>query len=133
MHDAVWVFDSVCVLCSRGVQFTLKHERKPSIRFVAIGSKEGRRLASQNGINPDDPATFLFIENGQVKEKSDGVIALSQHLRGPIRLCWILKGVPKPLRDAIYDVVARNRYRIFGQMDQCLVPDQDQRHRFVLV
>jgi predicted DCC family thiol-disulfide oxidoreductase YuxK len=129
---AIWVFDGVCVLCSRGVQFTLKHEKTASIKFVAIQSDEGRALALDNGIDPDDPISFLFIENGQVLEKSDAIIALSRHLKGPARIALILKVVPKRLRDAGYLFVAHNRYRLFGKTDICMMPPANQSDRFVL-
>ncbi len=129
---AIWVFDSVCVLCSRGLQYTLKHEKAPSIKFVAIQSAEGRKLAQNNGIDPDDPSSFLFVENGAALEKTDAIIALSKHLTGPARVASILKVIPRPIRDAAYLFIARNRYRIFGKTDTCIVPSANQRERFVL-
>ncbi len=128
----IWLFDGVCVLCSRGVQYTLRHEKAPLIRFVAIQSDAGRALARQHGVDPDDPTTFLFIENGKALEKSDAVIALTQHLTGPARLGLVLRFVPRVIRDAAYGIIARNRYKVFGQTDTCMIPHPDQRDRFVL-
>ena len=129
---AIWLFDSVCLLCSWGVQYTLKHEKSPSTKFVAIQSGEGRLLAQNNGIDPDDPTSFLFIENGVALEKTDAIIALSKHLRGPAQFAVILMVIPRRLRDAAYLFIAHNRYRIFGKTDICIVPPVDQRERFVL-
>jgi predicted DCC family thiol-disulfide oxidoreductase YuxK len=129
---AIWVFDCVCVLCSRGVQYTLKHEKAASIKFVAIQSGEGRLLAQSKGIDPDDPTSFLFIEDGQALEKTDAIIALSKHLKGPAQIAVILKIIPRRIRDAAYLFIARNRYRIFGKTDICIVPPVNQRERFVL-
>lgn len=129
---SIWVFDSQCVLCECGVQYTLKHERAASIRFVAIQSTEGRALAATHGINADDPTSFLFIENGQVLEQSDAIIALSHHLAGPVRFVAFAKPLPKGLRDFAYRLVARNRYRLFGRKDTCIVPSAEARHRFSL-
>ena len=130
--NSIWVFDSVCVLCSRGVQYTLKHEKAASIKFVAIQSGEGRLLAQSKGIDPDDPTSFLFIEDGQALEKTDAIIALSKHLKGPAQIAVILKIIPRRIRDAAYLFIARNRYRIFGKTDICIVPPVNQRERFVL-
>ncbi|MEL6596568.1 MAG: DCC1-like thiol-disulfide oxidoreductase family protein [Pseudomonadota bacterium] len=129
---AIWLFDSDCVLCTRGVQYTLKHEKEPTIRFVAITSDEGRALAIQHGLDPDDPTSFLFIDDGQVYDASDAVIALSRHLKGPARALPLLRLLPKALRDAGYRVFARNRYRLFGKVESCITPTPQQRHRFVL-
>lgn len=133
---AIWVFDSHCVLCEGGVRYTLKHEKTDSIRFVALQSREGRDLAVRHGLDPDDPATFLFIENGKALEKSDAVIALSRHLNGPAGIATfiapLVRILPKGIRDFAYEIVARNRYRLFGRKDTCIVPSAENRHRFSL-
>ncbi|WP_299726496.1 DCC1-like thiol-disulfide oxidoreductase family protein [uncultured Tateyamaria sp.] len=131
-NDAIWLFDSQCVLCSWGVQFTLRHEKAATIRFVAIQSDEGRALARQHDVDPDDPATFLFIEDGRALEASDAVIALAQHLKGLAWVARLCRLIPRSWRDAAYRCVARNRYILFGQTTHCIVPAADQRHRFVL-
>lgn len=130
--DPIWLFDSDCVLCSRAVRYTLRHETSPRIRFVAIQSDAGRALAESHGVDPDDPTTFLFVENGQALEKSDAVIALSRYLNGPARVLPVFRFVPKAVRDAAYGFIARNRYKIFGKTDGCMIPRPDQRNRFVL-
>lgn len=132
MVQAIWLFDGVCVLCSGSVQFTLRNERGPTIRFVAIQSAEGRDLALTHGIDPDNPDSFLFIENGRALAKSDGVIALARHLSSPAS--WLRGAIvlPRFLRDALYDLVARNRYRLFGRKTSCMLPDPAQHHRFSL-
>lgn len=126
----IWLFDSKCVLCSWGVQYTLRHEKAQNIRFVAIQSGEGRALAERHGVDPDDPATFLFVEKGAALEKSDA--ALARHLSGPASLLPTFTWAPKRWRDAIYSAIANNRYRLFGKTDICLAPHPDHRHRFVL-
>lgn len=131
-EGAVWLYDGVCVLCSGGVRYTLRHERDHAIRFVAIQSREGRELAMRHGIDPDEPESFLFIERGRALAKSDGVLALIAHLNGPVRLLLAGHGLPKSLRDWLYDRVARNRYRIFGRKTACEMPDPAQRQRFSL-
>ena len=129
---AIWLFDSHCVRCEGGVQFTLRYERAPTIRFVAVTSEEGRALARQNGLDPDDPTTFLFIEGGRALDRSDGVIALASHLTGPARLGVILQLLPKRLRDYGYSLIAKHRYRLFGRKNTCIVPGPDVRDRFTL-
>ena len=128
----VWLYDGVCVLCSGGVHYTLRHERDHAIRFVAIQSGEGRMLALTHGIDPDDPESFLFIEDGKALGKSDGVLALVAHLGGPARLLLVGGVLPRSVRDWLYDRVARNRYRLFGQKTACEMSDPARRHRFSL-
>ncbi len=128
----IWLYDGVCVLSSGGVRYTLRHERDQAIRFVAIQSREGRELARAHGIDPDEPDSFLFVENGRALAKSDGVLALARHLDGPARLLLLGQALPKRWRGWLYDRVARNRYRLFGQKASCELPDPAVRHRFTL-
>jgi len=130
--DPVWLYDSGCVLCSAAVAHTLRWERDPRIRFVAIQSREGRALAANHGIDPENPETFLFIEHGMAHPKLEGVIALARHLNGPGRMIIGLGILPRPARDWVYDRIARNRYRWFGKRESCLKPNAATRSRFVL-
>lgn len=131
-QQAIWLFDSVCVLCNGAISTALRYEKAPSIDFVSIHSPSGRAIAQKYNIDPDDPDTFLFLDNGRAYVKSDGVIALSKHMRAPFS--WIRFGVilPKAFRDILYDLVARNRYRLFGKLETCRVPTEAERARFTV-
>jgi predicted DCC family thiol-disulfide oxidoreductase YuxK len=120
----IWLFDGVCVLCSGAVRHVLKHERHGEMRFVAIQSGEGKTLARQYGIDPENPDSALA--------KSDGVLALLGHINGPARVLRVGRILPRFFRDWIYDRVARNRYSMFGKSAACMMPDRDLRERFVL-
>ena len=129
---AIWLFDGMCGFCSWSVRFLLAHERDPSTVFVAIQSRRGRDIATRHGIDPDVPSTFLFIENDRALEKSDGLIALAKHLHWPWRALQWGEVIPKGIRDSLYDVLARNRYRILGRKEACELPPPSHRARFVL-
>ena len=129
---AILVFDSQCVLCDGGVRYTLKHEKRASIRFVAIQSSKGQALAFENDLDPEDPSSFLFIEHGRALQKSDAVIAMSAHLNGLARMVSLTKILPKVVRDFLYGLVAKHRYRIFGRLDACMMPSAEQEGRFSL-
>lgn len=131
-RGAVWLYDGLCGFCSWSVRFLLAHERSPSSRFIAIQSTLGRQIASRHGIDPDTPSTFLFIEGGHAYAKSDGVIALAAHLRWPWRALRALRVAPKAWRDGLYDVLARNRFRILGRKQACDLPPAHVRARFVV-
>ena len=102
------------------------------MRFVAITSVEGRALARAHGLDPDDPQSFLFVADGRVHAGSDGVLVLASHLAGPFGWLRWFGWVPRSLRDPLYRLVARHRYRLFGRTEACMVPDPMERHRFVL-
>jgi predicted DCC family thiol-disulfide oxidoreductase YuxK len=126
--DDVILYDGICVFCSRWIRFVATRDTAARFRFTPIQSTYGTRLAQAFGINPDDPDTNAVVHGGVAYFKSDAALTVLSHLRG-----WewtqVLLTVPKPLRDAAYDMVARNRYRIFGKYDTCFVPDVAMRAR----
>jgi predicted DCC family thiol-disulfide oxidoreductase YuxK len=119
------LFDGVCVLCSRGCHFVSKRDRRGYFRFVAIQLAEGRPLADQLGIDPDRPDSFAFVANGQGYVKSEAVLRIARELPR-WRWTWVFHFIPRVIRDAIYDLVARNRYRWFGRRDACILPNSDR-------
>lgn len=133
MNEApIYLFDDVCVLCSRGVHYVLKYETQPDIRFVSIQSKEGRKLAQAHNINPDDPHTFIYAEGDKIYTLSTAVLKLAKRVGGWGRWFLWTEIIPKPIRDWVYSRIANNRYRLFGKLDHCYVPSSEDRHRFVL-
>ena len=128
--DDVILYDGVCVFCSRWVRFVATRDFDRRFRFTAIQSGYGARLAQAFGIDPEDPDTNAVIHGGIAWFKSDAALTVLCHLSG-----WgwvrVLFSVPKPLRDAVYNLVARNRYRIFGRYEACFVPDAELRARVI--
>jgi predicted DCC family thiol-disulfide oxidoreductase YuxK len=126
--DDVILYDGVCVLCSRWVRFVARRDVSRRFRFTAIQSGYGTRLAEAFGIDPANPDTNAVIHSGVAYFKSDAALTVLGALPG-WRWVGVLRRVPKPLRDALYNLVARNRYRIFGKYDACFVPDAELRAR----
>jgi predicted DCC family thiol-disulfide oxidoreductase YuxK len=126
--DDVILYDGVCVFCSRWVRFVAARDVDRKFRFTAIQSGYGARLARAFGIDPNDPDTNAVVHGGVAYFKSDAVLTVLSDLPG---WGWVrmLRAVPKPLRDAVYSLVARNRYRIFGKYEACFVPDAEMRGR----
>jgi predicted DCC family thiol-disulfide oxidoreductase YuxK len=126
--DDVILYDGVCVFCSRWIRFVASRDVARRFRFTAIQSGYGTRLARAFGINPDDPDTNAVVHGGVAYFKSDGALTVLSNLPG---WGWVraLRFVPKPLRDAVYNLVAGNRYRIFGKYEECFMPDASLRAR----
>jgi predicted DCC family thiol-disulfide oxidoreductase YuxK len=126
--DDVILYDGVCVFCSRWIWFVASRDRDKRFRFTAIQSDYGARLARAFGIDPADPDTNAVIHGGVAYFKSDAALTVLSSLPA-----WgwtrVFFAVPKPLRNAVYNLVAKNRYRIFGKYDQCFVPDAEMRER----
>jgi predicted DCC family thiol-disulfide oxidoreductase YuxK len=130
LPNGLILFDGVCVLCSRSVQFVLRRDRDRWFRFAPIQSPYGRALALRFGISPDVPETNAVIVRGRGNFKADSA---SEVLRRLPLWTWarVFPLVPRRLRDFVYDRVAQNRYRLFGRTESCLVPAPDLRFRFI--
>ena len=129
--DNVVIFDGVCKLCARSVRFILNHEDHQLLRFAPLQSVAGARLMREFGFDPKDAKTFVLIAKGTTYTKSDAAIEVARYFRRPWRLLRALKVVPRPLRDWLYDLVARNRYGWFGRLDSCIVPTPETAARFL--
>jgi len=128
----VLLFDGSCGLCDGVVQFLIARDSRRALRFAPLQSPVGRRLLATHGFPADEvPGSMVYIENGRALTQSRAALALVRRLDG----CWPLLGVfrlvPAIIRDPIYRVVARNRYRWFGHADSCRLPDPSQRDRFL--
>ncbi len=129
--DGLMVFDGVCNFCSAQVQFILRADRQGAIRFTATQSPYGQYLAKELGLDAENPSTFIFFDNGRPLYKSDAAIAIFKRLRRPWRWLGIIAILPRALRDGAYALIARNRYRLLGRRDECMVPSPAQRARFI--
>lgn len=128
--DGLILFDGVCVFCSRWVRFVIDHDPARRFSFVAIQSPRGRALAERFRIDVEVPQTNAIILDGQAWFKSDAALKVLGGLPGS--QAWgALRAVPRWLRDPLYDLIARNRYRIFGRAETCRAPSPGDRARFL--
>lgn len=130
-NGPVVVFDGVCALCSGWVRFLLRQDRRGVFRFAAMQDTVGRELLIAHGIDPEDPVSFLLVDGSAAWHDSDGVIEVLRRLGGIWRIATLLRVIPQRLRDAAYRFLARNRYRVFGRSDTCMLPSPGTRDRFL--
>lgn len=128
--DGLILFDGVCVFCSRWARFVIDRDPEARFQFLAIQSARGRAMAARYGIDPEAPQTNAVVWDGQIFFKSDAALTVLGQLAAT-RPLGFLKAVPRLLRDPVYDLVARNRYAIFGRTETCMVPSAEDRARFV--
>jgi predicted DCC family thiol-disulfide oxidoreductase YuxK len=119
--QAIILIDGVCVLCSRWYRFVSARDISHRFRFVAVQQQEGRAIASRHGIDPENPTTFILLDSGVAHFRSEAALRILRELPG-WRWTRVLRVVPRTVRDALYDLVARNRYRWFGRLDACILP-----------
>jgi len=130
--DGLWLFDGVCNFCSGSVQVALRLDRRGVMRFTPLQSPFGRAIAVKYGLDLENPDSFLFFDHGRALDASDAVLALARRLGPPWSLFAVFGLIPKRWRDAAYLLLARNRYRLMGKKDTCMVPTPAQRARFIL-
>lgn len=126
------LFDGVCNLCNSSVQFVIKRDKNDIFRFASLQSEAGQKLANERGINTSEIDSIILIEP-QIAyyTKSDAALIIAKSLSGGWSFLGIFMGLPKGLRDTIYDWVARNRYQWFGKKDQCMIPTEADKGKFL--
>ena len=120
--DPIILFDGVCKFCNASVNFILDRDRAGRVRFAALQSVTGQHLLRHFGLPTDQFSSLVLVEGGRCWRRSTAALRIARHLDGAWPLLAVLLAVPVILRDAAYDVLARNRYRWFGQLDSCRVP-----------
>jgi predicted DCC family thiol-disulfide oxidoreductase YuxK len=125
------VFDAQCVMCSGWVKFLLKHDEAGVFRFASIQGKTGPVLLAGAGLNVEGLSTLLLVDGSNVWRNTAAILRILHALGWPWRLAWAGWLVPAPLRDGLYRLIARNRYRIFGRTEACLLPAPAQAARFL--
>ena len=125
------VFDGECVFCSGFFRFMLRHDRRETFAYATAQSPLGQGLYSALGLPLDDFETNLIIVDGVIYRRLDDYAAAMGQLGYPWRLLALCRLLPGLIKDAIYKPIARNRYRIFGRYDACMIPDAALRDRFL--
>jgi predicted DCC family thiol-disulfide oxidoreductase YuxK len=128
---ATVLFDGVCNFCNSTVNFIIRNDRRGHFRFAPLQSPAGARLQSEYGFDPSALDTFIVIERGIAYDRSTAALRIARGLGGAYPLAYAFIIVPRPVRDFVYNWFAKRRYRWFGRRDECMVPDEGVRARFL--
>lgn len=126
----VVLFDGVCNLCNSFVNFIMDRDGG-EFRFASIQSEAGADLMRDAGLSPEEMETFVVVDGEEVYTKSTAALVVSRRLGLPYSLMYVFVVVPSFLRDPFYDFVASRRYSWFGKRDECRVPDEETKDRFL--
>jgi predicted DCC family thiol-disulfide oxidoreductase YuxK len=130
-QERLIVFDGVCNWCNTWVDFTIAHDHHAKFKFGTLQSEPAQQILTSLRLSTEDFETFLLLEHGRVYTKSTAALKIMRQLSGLWPLLSIGIVIPRPFRDAIYDYVARRRYRWMGKSKTCRVPTPAERDRFV--
>jgi len=129
--DHLIFFDGVCGFCTRSVQTLFRLDRREQLHFAPLQSDLGRQICLANGLDPEQFDTFIYARPDQpILMRSDAALGIAVTLGFPWSLLAVFRLVPRPLRDAVYDFIARNRLRILGRREACYLPTPAERARF---
>ena len=129
-NKPVILFDGVCNLCSGSVQFILKRDKEKKFLFTSLQSNHGQDLLKRSSLPMDTFNSFILFEDGKIITRSTAALKIFSQLKGWkwVKIFWI---VPKFIRDAFYNLIAKNRYKWFGKRNECWLPTPDLKARFL--
>lgn len=125
------LFDGVCNLCNRGVQFIIKKDKKKKFLFASLQGKTGQEVLKKFNLQANDLNSFILADGDKIYTRSTAALRIAKQLSGVWKLLYGYMIVPRFIRDAVYNWIARNRYKWFGKKDECMVPTPELKERFL--
>jgi predicted DCC family thiol-disulfide oxidoreductase YuxK len=134
--NPIVLYDGVCGLCNRLTQFILKHDKHDRFRFASLQSEFAANILKRHAADPEDLDTvYVVVDYNKPGERllarSDAILHIATELGGIWKLGAAGRVFPRPIRDAMYKLVARNRYRVFGKYESCMLPEPKHRGKFL--
>ncbi|MCA1058552.1 thiol-disulfide oxidoreductase DCC family protein [Rossellomorea aquimaris] len=126
----VILFDGICNFCNNSVRFIIDRDPEGTFRFASLQSRFGQELLEKHNI-PKTTDSFVLVEEHHAFIESTAALKVCTRLVWPWRVLSVFLIIPKPLRDKLYRVVARNRYKWFGKQEFCMLPSENIRNRFL--
>ncbi len=130
-QSPVLLFDGVCNLCNATVQFVIRQDPEDIFQFASLQSEAGQAFLKKFNLPTDELNTVVLVNDDKAYTRSDVVLQISKKLGGWWRLMQVFYIVPRPVRNVVYDWIARNRYRWFGKKDECWLPTPELKRRFL--
>jgi predicted DCC family thiol-disulfide oxidoreductase YuxK len=123
------LFDGVCNLCESSIQFIINHDSKKYFHFASQSSAIGKALLKKHKLEKID--SIIFITKGKAYAHSDAALEICKNLDGWYKYLYVFRFIPKVLRDVLYKLVAKYRYKVFGKKDSCMMPSSELKDRFL--
>lgn len=127
--SAIVLFDGVCNFCNNSINFIIKRDKKGYFKFAPLQSEIAQKLVGDK--TKPMPESVILIENGKTYDRSSAALRIAKKLDGLWPLLYIFIILPKRLRDAVYNLIGRNRYKWFGKTEACTIPNPEVRSRFL--
>ncbi len=125
------VMDAHCALCAHGARWIARRDKRSEFRIIPLQSELGRALMVHYGMDPDDPISWLYLEDGNAFSSLRAFVRVARRIGGVWHVVRLLNLLPRAVQDPLYRFVARNRYRMFGRRDLCAMPDPNVQRRLM--
>lgn len=129
VHPVI-LFDGVCNLCTASVQFVIKHDKRRLFRFASLQSSFGEKILKENNLPADTFNSFILFENDEIFLRSTAALMVAKQLNGIVKWLYTFIIFPKFIRDAVYNLIANNRYKWFGKKETCWLPTPELKELF---
>jgi len=129
---SIILFDGICNLCNSSVNFIIKNDAKEHFLFASLQSDAAKEILLHLPSNNLNLNSIVLIENGNFYEKSTAALRISKHLNGGYKALYAFIIVPKLIRDWVYNLIAKNRYKWFGKKEHCMIPTEELQYRFIV-
>lgn len=131
-EHSIILFDGVCNLCNASVRFLIKMDRNSKLKFCSQQSEIGKEILNNINCNQDQLSTIIFVQGDNYFLKSRAIMAILKRLGGAFYVLYLfLYIIPNPILDFFYDIIAKNRYKIFGKSETCILPPDKWKDRFL--
>lgn len=127
----VILFDGVCNLCNSAVQFTIRNDDRKQFKFASLQSLKGEELLKAGGLDNTKSDSFVLISDGKYYTRSTAALKVLKALGGRFSLLYAFIIIPAFMRDGVYRLIAKNRYRFFGKRKECMSPTPELKSRFI--
>ena len=131
MKSKIILFDGVCNLCNGAINFIIKRNSKATLKFASLQSDTGKQLLKEYNIDPLKTDSIVLIDSNKAFLKSDAALRIAKDLDDAYPLLYSFMIIPAFIRNSIYDLIARNRYKWFGKKESCMIPTPDLKSRFL--
>lgn len=128
--ETVILFDGVCNLCSGSVQFVIKHDPDAYFKFASLQSDYGQQQLQRFGLDQESLYSIILVRGDKFYQRSDAALEIARKLKGPWSWLYGFRIFPRFIRDAVYNLIAQNRYKMFGKKDACWIPTPELKSRF---
>ena len=129
--NQIILFDGVCNLCNGSVQFIIKRDKKSSFRFAALQGETAKKLLSNSRFSTSALESILLVDGDLIYDRSTAALKIAKQLNGLWPMLYAFIIIPKPLRDAVYNYIGKNRYKWFGKQESCMMPTPETKALFL--